>query len=111
MAMVKQVLYTTEKVKVDSYEYYQFLLFAGKRFLYTIKFRNGYPIGFDVDRCISVMKDDGTWGPVVDIRMVGCEVNLDYYCSEEDKKSRRDKIVESFDKFLQAVYGYEVNIL
>ena len=102
--MNKKVLYKTEKIEVDGYEYYQFLLFEGRRFLYTIRFRNETSLGFDVDHCISVMGDDGTWGKVADIKMVGCEVELNYYGSEQDKRLRRDKIIDSFDNFLQAVY-------
>lgn len=46
--------------------------FNGKKFRIDLLHRNGTPLGFNSNCCLSIMKDDGTLSHIADNKAVGC---------------------------------------
>lgn len=109
--MNKKVLFVNDNEnykdnpRADAYLYVEFFEFNNRKFKYRIDFHNGDYCGFDSNKCVSIMKEDGTWESIVDCRTIGATFGNPYYSSLMNKISTKDKYVAAFDDYVQKVYG------
>lgn len=105
----KKVLFVndneTYKDCSEVYLYIEIFEFNGKKFQYTVDFHNGSACGFDHNKCIAVMKPDGTWANIADSKMVGASYGNPYYCSLAERVKTKDKYIAAFDDFVSKVYS------
>jgi hypothetical protein len=77
-----------------------------RKFRIRICHRNGTPIGFNTNCCLSVMTLDGDWSNILDDIMAGVHWKNDYL--ERDNKrleANNRPAIAAFEKYIKAVYA------
>ena len=102
MADTFNILFKNEKPK----HFVNIFSFNKKKFMVEIKHYNSTISGFNTNCCLSVMKDDGTFGHIADNRMIGCDYKNLYVLDDTDKRiiNVNNKCFNAFKDFIKAVY-------
>lgn len=109
--MNKKVLFVNNNetykdyINAEAYLYVEIFEFNNRKFRYVVDFHNGDACGFDHNKCISVMKPDGTWEYVADAKIIGASYGNPYFSSLQEKVKTKDKYVSAFDDYVQKVYA------
>ena len=109
--MNKKVLFVNDnenykdRPDVELYLYVEIFEFNNKKFRYIVNFHNVDACGFDHNKCISVMKPDGTWEYVADAKLIGASYGNPYFSSLQERVRVKNKYVVAFDDYIQKVYA------
>jgi len=93
----------------DPKNYTEVFKFNGWKFRIHITHTNGDACGFNHNCCLAVMKEDGTWGNILDNRDAGVTCsNMYLHDRVKDKKlieANNKPAIDAFKKYVKAVYA------